>query len=407
MLNEAVVISACRSAIGKFQGQFRNVSARELAVHVGKEAIRRAGIDAAIIDEAVMGECYLSMQGSLPARQVSLRIGLSEASSAVTVNQNCASGMRAMEIACENIQLGKTDVALVIGVENMTQAPFLLPKARMGYRMGEIPSEGSAALYDSLIHDALYDSLVPGHMGVTADNVAKAYGITRRECDELAVLSHNRACDAIDAGRFRQEIVPYIIQERRKGDTVIDTDEHPIRDCNLESLSKLKPVFGADGVTTAANASGINDGAAAAIVMSKRKAIELGLSPRAKLLYSCSAGVAPRYMGLGPAKAIPKCLREARCRFSDIELWEINEAFAAQFLGVRNELAQEQGWDIDMDRTNVNGSGISLGHPIGCTGLRIIVSLLYEMERRDLTLGGASLCVGGGPAMASLWSREI
>ena len=204
---EVVIVSACRTAIGKFQGQFKDVSARELAIHAGKEAIRRSGIDINLIDEIVMGECYPGMQGSLPARQVSMRIGLPVESSAVTVNQNCASGMRALEIACNNVMLGKTDIGLVVGVENMTQAPFMLPKARMGYRMGGIPTEGGAELFDSLIHDALYDALVPGHMGVTADNVAKLCNVSRQECDELAVISHNRACAAIDAGKFKEEIV--------------------------------------------------------------------------------------------------------------------------------------------------------------------------------------------------------
>ena len=220
---DVVIVSACRTAIGKFQGQFKDVSARELAITAGKEAIRRAGIDINTIDEIVMGECYPGMQGSLPARQVSMRIGLPVESSAVTVNQNCASGMRALEIACSNIQLGKTEIGLVVGTENMTQAPFMLPKARMGYRMGGIPTEGGAELYDSLIHDALYDALVPGHMGVTADNVAKLCGVTRQQCDELAVISHNRACAAIDEGKFKDEIVPVIVHNKKKGDIVIDT----------------------------------------------------------------------------------------------------------------------------------------------------------------------------------------
>ena len=306
---DVVIVSACRTAIGKFQGQFKDVSARELAITAGKEAIRRAGIDINTIDEIVMGECYTAMQGSLPARQVSMRIGLPIESSAVTVNQNCASGMRALEIACNNIQLGKTDIGLVVGVENMTQAPFLLPKARMGYRMGGIPTEGGAELYDSMIHDALYDALVPGHMGVTADNVAKLCNVSRQECDELAVISHNRACAAIDAGKFKDEIIPVILHNKKKGDIAIDTDEHPIRNCSYETIAKMKAVFTPDGVTTAANASGINDAAAAVIVMSADKAKELGLKPMAKMINMCSAGVEPKYMGIGPAYAIPKCLK--------------------------------------------------------------------------------------------------
>ena len=405
-MRDVVIVSGCRTAIGKFQGQFKDVSARELAITAGKEAIKRAGIDINTIDEIVMGECYLGMQGSLPARQVSMRIGLPVESSAVSVNQNCASGMRALEIACNNIALGKTDIGLVVGVENMTQAPFMLPKARMGYRMGAIPTAGGAELYDSLLHDALYDALVPGHMGVTADNVAKLCNISRQECDELAVMSHNRACAAIDAGKFKDEIVPVVIKSKR-GDKIVDTDEHPIRDCNYETLAKMKPVFTPDGVTTAANASGINDAAAAVIVMSADKAKELGVKPLAKMLYICSAGVEPKYMGIGPAYAIPKCLDRAGMTFSDVEYWELNEAFASQFLGVDRKLKEERGWSIDLDKTNLNGSGISLGHPIGCTGLRVVVSMIYEMQRQGTTIGGASMCVGGGPAMASVWTLDV
>ena len=389
---EVVIVSACRTAIGKFCGEFKNVSARDLAIEVGKEAIKRAGVDAKDVDEIVMGEVYQGMQGSLPARQVSMRIGMSVESNAVVVNQNCASGMRALEIACNDIQLGKTDIGLVVGTENMTQVPFLLPKARMGYRMGSIPEEGAAPMYDALLHDALYDELSGGHMGSTADNVAKLYNITREECDELAVMSHKRACAATDAG---------------KGDIVHDTDEHMIRDCNLETISKLRTVFNKDGVTTAANASGINDAAAAVIVMSLDKAKELGIKPMAKMLYMCGKGVEPKYMGLGPAVAIPECLDRAGVKFDDVDYWEVNEAFAAQFIGVERKLKEDHGYIVDRNKTNLNGSGISLGHPVGCSALRIIVTMLYEMQRQDAKIGCASLCVGGGPAMASLWTREF
>jgi acetyl-CoA C-acetyltransferase len=353
-----------------------------------------------------MGEVFTSMQGSLPARQVSMRIGMDIRSNAVTVNQNCASGMRALEIACNDIQLGKSDIDLVVGVENMSLTPFLLPKGRMGYGMGSIPDEGSAKIYDTMLHDGLYDELSSGHMGVTSENVAKLYNITRQECDELAVMSHQRACAAIDAGKFKDEIVPYV-KKTRKGDVVIDTDEHPIRGCTMESVSKLKPVFIKDGVTTAANASGINDAAAAVVVMSADKAKELGIKPMAKMIHICAEGVAPEVMGLGPAVAIPKCLKAAGLKFEDIDYWEINEAFAAQVLGVIRKLKEDNGITVNMDRTNVNGSGISLGHPVGCSALRIIVTMLYEMQREGYKTGGASLCVGGGPALASLWTRDI
>lgn len=400
-----VIVSACRTAIGKYLGQFKAVQARDLAITAGKEAIRRAGIDPKNIDEIVMGQVYGAMQGSLPARQVSMRIGMDVRSNAVSVNQNCASGMRALEIVCDDIQLGKTDIGLVIGVESMTNTPFLIHQGRMGYRMGSVVDEGASKIYDHMVHDALYDELSGGHMGLTADNVAQLYHISRAECDKLAVMSHQRACAAIDSGKFKDEIVPYTIHSR-KGDVVIDTDEHPIRNCTMESVSQLKPVFSKDGVTTAANASGINDAAAAVIVMSEDKAKELNIKPMAKMIYMCGEGVEPKYMGLGPAVAIPKCLKKAGMKFEDVDYWEINEAFAAQFLGVARKLKEECNYDIDMERTNANGSGIALGHPVGCSALRIIVTMLYEMQRRGDKIGCASLCVGGGPAMASLWTRE-
>jgi len=399
-LQEVVLASACRTAIGKFMGSLANVSARELAITVGKEAIARAGITPEMVDEIVMGQLYTGMQGSLPARQVSMRIGLPHRSAAVSVNQNCASGMRALEIACNNIMLGKTEIGLVIGVESMTNAPYLLPKGRMGYRMG------AGTVEDSMIHDGLHDELVPGHMGLTAENVAELYGITRQECDELAVLSHNRASQAIEEGRFKREIVPVELKSK-KGTTLFDTDEHVIRNCTLESIAKLPPVFKKDGVTTAANASGINDGASAVIVMSKKKAAELGIKPLLKLITILSEGVDPKIMGIGPAVAIPKALQQSGLKFADIEYWEINEAFAAQWLGVGRKLEQDYNIKLDLEKVNHNGSGIALGHPVGSTGLRIIVTMYYEMERLGLTRGGASLCVGGGPAMASLWTREI
>lgn len=397
---EVVLVSACRTAIGRFMGSLADVSARDLAINVGKAAIERAGITADMVDEIVMGQLYTGMQGSLPARQVSMRIGLPYRSGAVSVNQNCASGMRAMEIASNNILLGNTEIGLVIGVESMTNAPYLLPKGRMGYRMGQ------GTIEDAMIHDGLNDELVPGHMGLTAENVAEKYGITRRECDELAVISHNRAAAAIDEGRFKREIIPVNIKVKKEI-KAFDTDEHLIRGCTVESLGKLNPVFKKDGVTTAANASGINDGAAAAVIMSRDKAEELGLKPLMKLVAITTEGVDPKVMGIGPAVAIPKVLKKAGLKFEDIQYWEINEAFAAQWLGVGRMLEQDYGVKLSMDKVNHNGSGIALGHPVGCTGLRIIVSLYYEMERLGLTLGGASLCVGGGPAMASLWTREI
>ncbi|AGL03899.1 thiolase family protein [Desulfoscipio gibsoniae] len=399
-IKDVVIVSACRTAIAKFLGGLKDVSARELAIAVGKEAIARAGISADMVDEICMGQCFPGMQGSLPARQVGMRIGLPHRSGAVTVNQNCASGMRALEVACHNIMLGKTEIGLAVGVESMTNAPYLIPKARMGYRMN------AGTIEDSMIHDGLFDELVPGHMGVTAENIAEKYGITREECDELALISHTRVTKAVDEGIFMREIVPVEITSK-KGVKIFDTDEHFIRGANLEAMSKLPPAFKKGGVVTAANASGINDAAAAVVIMSKDKAAELGIKPLMKLVNICCEGVDPKVMGLGPAVAIPKCLKQANMKFEDVEYWEINEAFAAQWLGVGRILKEDFDMDLSLDKVNHNGSGIGLGHPVGCTALRIIVSLYYELERLNLTVGGASLCVGGGPAMASLWTRDI
>ncbi|MGC9325925.1 MAG: thiolase family protein [Desulfomonilia bacterium] len=399
-IKDVVIVSACRTPIGDFLGTLKDVPARNLAMTVGREAIRRAGIDPDMVDEICMGQVYTAMQGSLSARQVGMRIGLPMRSSACVVNQNCASGMRALEIACHNIMLGKTEISLVIGVESMSNAPYLLPKARTGYRMN------AGTIEDHMIHDGLFDELVPGHMGVTAENIAARYDISRQECDELALVSHTRAVAAIDGGKFTDEIVPVEIKTK-KGIQIFDIDEHPRRDASLESMAKLKPAFKEGGVVTAGNASGVNDAAAAVVIMSKEKAQELGIQPLMKLLGICSEGVDPKVMGLGPAVAIPKCLIQADMRFEDVDYWEINEAFASQFLGVGRMLKENFGIEVDMDKVNHNGSGIALGHPIGCTALRIVVTLYYELLKLDKAIGGASLCVGGGPAMASVWTREV
>jgi acetyl-CoA C-acetyltransferase len=404
-MKEVVMVSACRTAIGSFLGSLKSVQAKDLAITVSREAIRRAGIDAALIDEITLGQVYPHMQGSLPARQVGLAVGLLDSSSAVNINQNCASSMRALEIAAQNIQLGKTDIALVVGTESMTNVPYMLGKARRGYRLN------SGILEDAMVYDALFCGFTDGHMAITAENVAERYGITRQECDELALISHQRATRAVNDGTFKREIVPVEIKGRKGKVSYFDTDENMISDANLEAMSRLSPVFKKGGVVTAANASSINDGAAAAIITSKEKAEELGLKPLMKLINVCSAGVDPTVMGLGPAVAIPKCLQQAGMKFEDVEYWEINEAFAAQWLGVGRMLLEDHGIDLTnnmkLDKVNHNGSGIALGHPVGCTGLRLIVSLYYEMEKLDLTMGGASLCVGGGPAMCSLWTRDI
>ena len=398
-LKEVVIVGAARTAIGKFMGTLKDVPARELAITAAKAAIERSGVPADQIDEICMGQLYGGMQGSLPARQVSMRVGLPHSSSAVSVNQNCTSGMRALEIACQNIMLGQTEIGLAVGVESMTNAPYLLPKGRMGYRMGQ------GNIEDSMIHDGLFDELVPGHMAMTAENVAAKYGITRQECDELALISHNRCTKSTSEGIFKREIVA-VEMKSKKGSTFFDTDENFIPDASMDKIAKLSPAFKKDGVVTAANASSINDGASAVVVMSLDKAKELGIKPLMKLVSICNAGIDPAVMGLGPAVAIPKALKQAGLSFADIDYWEVNEAFAAQWLGVGRMLKEDFGMSLTPDNCNFNGSGIALGHPVGSTGLRIVVSLYYELERQGKTLGGASLCVGTGPAMASLWTRE-
>ncbi len=399
-VQEVVLVSACRTAIGNLWGSLKTVQARELAMAAGGEAIKRAGVPAEAIDEICMGQILTALQGSLPARQVGIRLGLPTRSGAVSINQNCASGMRAMEIAAHNIMLGKTDIGLAVAVESMTNAPYLTPKIK-GKK--EVDPD---ALKDHMFIDALLDELIPGHMGVSAENVGERYGITREECDELALLSHERAARAIDEGRFKREIVPLTV-EGRKGPLVFDTDEHVDRTLDMEALAEFNTPFRENGTVTIANASGICDAAAAAVLMSRRKAEELGVKPLMKLINVCTEGMPPDMMGLGPAVSIPKCLRQAGMKFGDVDYWEINEAFAVQFLGVGRMFEEEHGIGLDLDKINHNGSGISLGHPVGATGLRLIVSLYYELERLGLATGGASLCVGGGPSMASLWTREV
>lgn len=399
-MKEVVIVSACRTAIGKFMGSLKDVSARDLAITAGKGAIARAGIPADLIDEIVLGMVYNHMQGSLISRQIGLACGLPVRSNACNVNQNCASGMRALDIAATNIMCGKTDIALVVGAESMTNAPYMLPKARSGYRMG------NGSIEDAMLHDGLVDRLVPGHMGLTAENVAEKYGITREECDVLALQSHQRATRAVQDGTFKREVIPVEITSK-KGTILYETDEHMIPDASLESMAKLPSAFKKGGVVTAANASGINDAAASVILMSKDKAAELGVKPLMKMINCVAEGVAPEVMGLGPAVAIPKGLKQAGMKFEDVDYWEINEAFAAQFLGVGRMLKDDFSIELDMNKCNLNGSGIALGHPVGCSALRIIVSLYYELEKQNKTVGGASLCVGTGPALASLWTRDI
>jgi len=399
MHNDVVIASACRTPIGDLLGTLKDIHPRELGRIAGAEALKRAGIAPHQVDEVICGNVIQAGVGGNISRQIQADLGIPWQAPACTVNQLCASSMRAFEIGSHNIMLGKTGVCLILGVESMSGAPYLLLKGRSGYRMG------SGVVEDAMILDALMCSIEQYHMGVTAENVAQRYGITRQDQDRLGVLSQERAIAAIQQGKFRDEIVPVEVRQKKES-VVFDTDEHPREGTTMEVLAKLRPVFRKDGTVTAGNASGVNDGAAAAVLMSAAKARELGIKPLGRVVTTVSAGVEPAVMGLGPAIAIPLALQSAGLAFSDIECWEINEAFAAQFLGVERKLQEEHGFTLNRDIVNRNGSGIALGHPVGCSGLRVIVTLVHEMQKMGARLGCASLCAGGGPAMATIVSRD-
>jgi len=386
-MRDVVIVSGMRSPIGDFFGTLKNFSAVELGVVALKAAIEKAGIDHSQIEEVVGGHIYQAGCKGNTARQVALGAGCNVETVALTINQQCPSSMRAVEILTQAIMLGKVDIGAAVGYESMTNVPFLLPKARSGYKMGH------SQVVDGLLHDALIDAFNDYHMGITAENLAEKYVISREEQDELALLSHQRACRAIQEGIFDEEIVPIEIQTK-KGPVIMSTDEHPQSGTSRESLAKLRPAFKKDGTVTAGNASSLNDGAAALILMAGDKAKELGIKPLGRIVATASAAVDPKLMGIGVVPAVERALKYAQLNMDDIGYWEINEAFASQFLAVNREL------NLDMEKVNANGSGISLGHPVGCTGARIMISLLNEMRRRNVRYGCASLCAGGGPAVA-------
>lgn len=388
-MRDVVIVGAMRTAIGDFLGSLKDKTAVELGVTALKAAISKAGIDPAQIEEVATGQVLQAGCQGNPSRQVTLGAGCPVETVSLTVNQQCPSSMRANEIISQEILLGKIDIGAVVGIESMSNAPYLLTKARKGYRMG------TGELQDSLLYDALIDVFCNYHQGVTAENLAVKYNISRQEQDELALLSHQRACAAIAAGKFKDEIVPVEIKTK-KGTVIFDTDEHPNPNTNLETLAKLKPAFKKDGTVTAGNASGINDAACAAILMGADKAAELGIKPLARIVATASASVDPSIMGIGVVPAVKRVLKLAGMTKDDIDIWELNEAFAAQFLACNREL------QLPMDKVNLNGSGISLGHPVGNTGLKIIIGVINELKRQNKKFGCASLCAGGGPAMATI-----
>ena len=383
-----VIVSAVRTAIGDFGKSLKDVHVSDLGATVIKEAVKRAGIESNLIDEVIMGCIFQAGVRANPARQASVKAGIPYEVPALTVNNQCASGMRAITAGAQKIKAGDAEIIVAGGMENMSQIPYLLTKARWGYRLF------NDTLYDHMLYDGLICAFCNYHMGITAENLAERYNISREEQDRLAVESHKRAVKAIKEGKFKEEIVPVEIKTK-KGETVIfDTDEHPREDATFEKLSKLPPVFKKDGTVTAGNSSAINDGAAAVVIMSEDRAKKLGIKPLARIVSCAVVGVEPEIMGWGPVPATKKALEKAGLSLDDIGLVELNEAFAAQ------ALACIKGLGLDLSITNVNGSGISLGHPVGATGCRIVVSLIYEMKRRKVKYGLATLCQGGGMGSA-------
>ena len=388
-MGEIVIASACRTAIGTFGGTLKDVPAAELGAIVVKEAVKRAGIKPEMVDEVIFGNVLPAGLGQNIARQVTLKAGLPIETTAMTINIVCGSGLKSVALAANQILAGESEIVVCGGTENMSAAPYAVPSARWGARMN------NSKMIDVMVNDGLWDAFNQYHMGITAENVAEKYGITREMQDEFAVASQSKAEAAIKAGKFKDEIVPVVIHGK-KGDTVFDTDEHPKFGTTLEKVAKLKPAFKRDGGTvTAANASGINDSAAALVVMSKEKADELGIKPLATIVSYATGGVDPSIMGVGPVPAVTKAMARANMTIDDIDLIEANEAFAAQSLAVAQDLK------FDMSKVNVNCGAIALGHPIGASGARILVTLLYEMQKReDAHTGLATLCIGGGQGQA-------
>lgn len=386
-MEEVVIVGGMRTPIGDFNGTLKNFKATDLGIIALKGALAKVGLEPAQLEEVIAGQVYQAGCKGNPARQVAMGAGCPVETVAATINQQCPSSMRATEMVAQEIMLGKIQCGAAIGIESMTNVPYLLLKARGGYRMG------NDTLYDSLLYDALVDAFYNYHVGITAENLAEMYNISREEQDEYAAESHRRAVKAIQEGIFNEEIAPVEIVTK-KATTIFDTDEHPRSDATLENLAKLRPAFKQDGTVTAGNASSLNDGASALIMMSKTKAQELGLKPLARIVATASASVDPKVMGIGVVPAVERVLKFANMSKEDMDLWEINEAFAAQFLACNRELK------LDLAKVNVNGSGISLGHPVGMTGARLILTLIRELHRQKKQFGCASLCAGGGPAMA-------
>ncbi|SHK14570.1 acetyl-CoA C-acetyltransferase [Paramaledivibacter caminithermalis] len=383
-MRDVVIASAVRTPIGTFNGALSKVSAVDLGVTASKESLKRANIKPEMIDEIIVGNVLGAGLGQNVARQISINTGIPKEVPALTINKVCGSGLRAVSMATQFIKLGDADIILCGGTENMSSAPYLLPKARWGHRMGD------GKVVDYMVHDGLTDIFNNYHMGITAENIAQKWDITREEQDKFAVSSQNKAEAAQNSNRFKDEIVPVEVPQRKGSPIIVDTDEHPRHGTTIEKVAKLKPAFKKDGTVTAGNASGINDGAAMLVVMSKEKAEELGIKPMAVIKGYASAGVDPSIMGYGPVPATKRALEKTGWTVDDLDLIEANEAFAAQSIAVIRDLG------LNPEKVNVNGGAIALGHPIGCSGARILVTLLYEMDKRKSQKGLATLCIGGG-----------
>ena len=393
--DDAVILSGCRTPVGKFQGSLSDFSAPQLGAIVVREAVKRAGIDPNEVDECIMGNVVSAGLGQNPARQAAIFGGLSPATGAMTINKVCGSGLKSVALAAQAVQTGNSSIVVAGGMESMTNAPYLLPQARKGYRLG------NAQIVDSMVHDGLWDIYNDYHMGITGENVAEKYGITREEQDQFALNSHRKALSAIKECRFKAQIVPVEIPVKKKGapPTIFEKDESPREDTTIEVLRSLKPAFKKDGTVTAGNAPGVNDGAAAVVVTSAERASKLGAKPMARIVAQATSGVEPKWVMMAPVDAVRTIWQKTGWKNEDVDLYELNEAFSVQALGVMRELG------LNPDKVNVNGGAVAIGHPIGASGARVLVTLIYEMIRRDVKRGIAALCLGGGNAVAMAVER--
>jgi len=393
--NDVVIISACRTPVGKFQGSLSDLSATQLGAIVVREAVKRAGINPAMVDECIMGNVLSAGLGQNPARQAALFGGLAPEVGAMTINKVCGSGLKAVGLAEQAIATANSTMVVAGGMESMTNAPYLLPQGRKGFRMGD------AQVVDSMIRDGLWDVYKNYHMGITGENVAEKYGITREEQDEFAVDSHRKAVAAIKECRLKSQIIPVELPAKKKGaaPVIFDKDESPREDTTIDILRSLKPAFKKDGTVTAGNAPGVNDGAAAVVVTSARQAQELRVKPLVRIVAQATSGIDPEWVMMAPVGAVRKIWEKTGWNKDDVDLYELNEAFSVQALGVMRELG------LNPDKTNVNGGAVAIGHPIGASGARVLVTLIYEMIRRDVHRGIAALCLGGGNAVAMAVER--